>query len=443
MTALTLAALLIAPAHAYDLTGWAWGPDTWPLSWYAELDPTDAALSISQQQAAVEAAFEAWDAAAPCVDLSAIYQGQVDRDESYDLFDGDTVFAFGDPEGVLDSSTEVTNWFRIEEGELGSLVHDDETLVIMGTTEADVTFNSGIAWTTVAAGSCEDQVIAEVMALQRVGFHLGLSYSCTLDNEASADCTDDEQAAVMFWDADMCDAALATPQADDLRGLLALYSPIGTSAGGDTVIVAAGEERCLTRSALTGGDESVSWDLGDGTTIDGVEACHSWTDPGEYAIGVSHADCSNDAWGEVLACSAPALPAGSEHAFDMTVNDDVIGLRLLDTTNDDRCVSSVDWEIIQTGVVVDRGSGVLEEFVLPPGTWTVAVTVTGVAGVLEDEQQVTIGGEDGTDDTGPADGDPQDGSKGGCGCAGAAAPAGLVALWPGLLIALRRRQTRA
>ena len=440
MPRLALAVLLLAPAPAlaFELSGAVQPDAAFPFGWWQESAADLPELSVEEQQAAVEAAWAAWAAAAPCVDLSASYLGAVDRDESHDLYDGDSVASWGDPEGVMGESSTL---YRLDAAPMGSLDHDDETIEIWPILESDLAFDDGTTWLPAsAAADCDEEELAEVVALRLVGFQLGLAHSCQEEEIGGAGCTADEEAAALFNRADLCDPTLASPQADDVRGLLALYTPIGTPAGGATAIVAAGVEACLGRTALRGAELPVTWDLGDGTVLDGVQACHAWADPGEYTVGVSTGGCANDAWGEVLACQAPALPAGSDHAFELTVDGGNVQVRLLDTTNDDRCVTDVAWEISQTGVVVDTGSGVLDQFVLPDGTWTIAVTVTGVAGELTDSVEVTVGaGGDTGDGGGGADTGGGD-EKGGCGCTAGATPAGLLLALPGLLLARRRRR---
>lgn len=435
--AFALALLLApAPALAFELSGATLPDSAFPFAWWTETADGLEDLSTVEQQAAVQAAYAAWAAAVPCADLSASWQGSVDRGESYDLYDGDSVASWGDPQDVLDDSALFS---RLDTTALGSLDHDDETVEIFPILESDLSFDDGTTWLPASeAADCDDEELAEVVALRLVGFQLGLAQSCEEDQIGGVQCTDDEEAAVMFNRADTCDPALTTPGVDDVRGLLALYTPIGTMAGGDTAVVAAGVEACLARTALRGADQPVTWDLGDGTVQDGVDACHTWAEPGEYTVQVSTGGCVNDAWGEVLACQAPAVPAGSDHAFEVTVDGGSVQVRVLDTTNDDRCVLDVAWEISQTGVVVDTGSGVLDQFVLPDGVWTVGVTITGVAGELTDSVEVTVGSGTG-DDTGGGTDTGDEAGKDGCGCAGAGGPAGLLLALPGLLLARRRR----
>lgn len=432
-----LATLLLAsgPALAFELSGAVQPDDAFPFAWWTDTADGLEDLTALEQQTAVQSAYAAWAAAVPCVDLSAAWQGTVDRGESYDLFDGDSVAAWGDPQGVVEDSVLT---FRADTTALGSLDHDDAVVEVFPILESDLTFDDDTIWLPASeAADCDEEELAEVVAMRLIGFQLGLADSCEEDQIGGVQCTDDEEAAVMFNRADTCDAALTTPGVDDVRGIQALYTPIGTMAGGDTAIVAAGVEACLARTALRGADLPVTWDLGDGTVQDGVDACHTWATPGEYTVQVSTGGCVNDAWGEVLACQAPAVPSGAEHPFEVTVDGSSVQVRLLDTTNDDRCVTDVVWEISQTGVVVDTGSGVLDQFVLPDGIWTVTGTIIGVAGELTDSVEVTVGG--GGDDTGGGGDTGADTGKDGCGCAGVSAPAGLWLALPGLVLVRRRR----
>ncbi len=431
--------LAAPPALAWDHMGFAWTEADWPLEWNLQPYEDDPWLDTTDQAQAVQRAFDAWQAAVPCLDLQAVRGDDVDLGgASYNVSDRRNTVTYGDPVGSNDEGQPVVT-FSMNDGTSLGLMTDPASgtgLYYAGFTDSDIVFGRDLAWTTLreAAGGCDDAYIIETAALHGVGHLLGLAHSCEASEELDGLCDDEQLDAAMYWEVLACDAVRSDPTPDDADGLLALYGPFGRGPRIARDSWSYTSEICLSIEALFGHDESIIWSMGDGSTQAGREICHTYAEPGAYTVGVraEPGGCEQDDFFEVLACDQLAIPADQEHAFSVDVSGSQLRLQLGEVTAVPACIQAVQWGLVdaEDGSQVDQATGSSSELTAPSnGQWTVEVTVIGLEEELHDTVTVTV-------DSADADADAEDGKGGGCSTS--AAPAAMLALLAPLL-ALRRR----
>ncbi|NOY25942.1 MAG: hypothetical protein GXP62_08735, partial [Oligoflexia bacterium] len=422
--------------YPFQFTGDLLVDDDLPLPWWHVPNEDRPDIDVEQQQALIADALQKWQDAVPCVDLAGGYQGQATMDGSYDDADGRNTVRFDDPDHITSSNIPSTTYIMPTAEYVGSMLIGSTTQGFYRPLSLDMVWSE--SWTLVEPGDACDpnamQAIGQVAALRETGFLLGLTANCNEYSPFGA-CTDQERAAVMYTEAGPCDADRLAPGWDDVRGLTALYTPIGVPTEMDMPTIALGEELCWQRSAVFDAYLPVTWSLSDGTEYETAELCHTFAEPGYYHVDLSWEGCEAPTWAEALVCEVPGPPTGEDQMFTATVDGDTLRLSLLDVVVDERCLNGVDWAVTSPAGDTEHAWTTEASFTVEPGTWTIELTALGVVGDATDTMEITV---DSASDSG-GDG----GGGAGCGCQETTMPTGmaglLAALLPGL-IALRRRR---
>jgi uncharacterized protein (TIGR03382 family) len=372
-----LALALASPALAWEHEGFVWPPEALPLPYCVQDDGAcDETLPTGD---CVQAAVDAFDLWAPCVDFSAIHQGACAPEP-----DAPVSIVYGDPGDVLGvgvlahivvqtlGSTRVLDGRTYEEAAAATVVVNDDVRFV---TDEDI-----------AAGRCEESWSLPAVLAHEVGHVVGLSHGCDPD-----ECPlppPPPPPSVMAAPLDPCAPSLPL-HPDDVEGLHALY---GLSTGldcshqdsdGTSVGAVPFDLHCVVAGELPPAS-SVEWRFGDGSTDGGLAVTHTYGEPGNYRLElwVDGASCAPvGGWRGVRACGAP------EPRFQVVPLD---GLRVRLANESEvpvaGCLSEIVWTVRRgegTGgeVVLDGIDAWEPEVELPgEGRYTVTMHLGGIGG---------------------------------------------------------------
>ena len=292
MTAALLAAVLLSPgAQAYELMGYAWSAEDFPLEWYMTDYEEDSLSNATQygyastsdyQASMIAESFGNWYAA-ECAEISDLYMGIDPGNEGY-TNDGINKWYFDDPTGTLGAGVLAAVLPRVT----SEYLREQDGIYLYRFGDTDVTFNDDVNWGLTE--ELEEVCTGESFGIEHVNTHeighvWGMAHSCEEDDA----CADEElRYATMYWQTSPCDLEQAQINSDDIAGINALYGPYATFKTEDDRFGGVPLEICFELFASDNANvTSVEWDFGDGGTSTELNPCHTYTEQGQYTVVVT------------------------------------------------------------------------------------------------------------------------------------------------------------
>ncbi|MFH1463692.1 MAG: PKD domain-containing protein [Pseudomonadota bacterium] len=445
--ALLLVAALLAPrAEAYELMGYAWSAEDFPLQWYMtdyEEDSLENATqygydSVSDYQIAMTAESYANWYEADCAEISDAFAGIDEGNEGY-TNDGINKYYFDDPTSTLGAGVLAAALSRVT----SEFLREQDGMYLYRFGDVDIAFNDNINWgltEELEEGCTGESFGIEHVQTHEIGHQWGMGHSCEEDDV----CTDEaKRYATMYWQTGACDLGQAQINSDDIAGINALYGPYATFSTDDERFGGIPMEVCFDLYASENAEiTDVLWSFGDGDTSTELEPCHTYENQGQFSVVVTINGTSEacDDWSfdyrersYVVACAepGPGIDPETGDAFGgLFTYQHVEGLEYQLVNRADTsvygCLDTVLWQIYQGETLVDELSAWSPKVILPDeGTYRVLLNVGGPGGMAAAELEI--------DTTADKDG----------GCNSAPVGLGLLGLLSSLGLAISRRRQRA
>lgn len=249
-----------------------WSLDAMPL--WVEWSGVPEGLTHDDTEDAIRAARAAWvEHSCSAFDLSIVEVGTAETDGD----DGVVSIVFGDPNDVVADGVRSV---RFANGTGNEVRRSGVAYTELG--DVDFVYNDGVEWATdaeIAGGDCTSAESLQGYLTHAFGALAGLGNPCS-----DADCTAEEQDALMGRPERSCSLTWSEIGADDAQGMAALYgTEIGFSCRPDPENLLAAY--CVLDSP-TAGFSSATWDFGDGATAQGTPATHVYDAAGGYTISL-------------------------------------------------------------------------------------------------------------------------------------------------------------
>jgi len=443
---LFLAALAVPSARAYELLGYAWAAEDFPLKWYMtdyeedslENAPQYGYGSISDYQIAMMSeSYSNWYAA-DCAEISDEFAG-IDPGNEGTTNDGINKVYFDDPLGTEGAGVLAVAQYRVT----SEFLREQDGIYLYRFGDVDITFNDNVNWglTEELEEACTGESFGiEHVATHEIGHLWGLGHSCEEDDV----CTDEAlRYATMYWQTSACDLGQAEINSDDTAGINALYGPYATFSTDDERFGGVPLEICFDLFTSESAEvTSVAWSFGDGQTSTELEPCHTYEQQGQFSVVVTIQGTSEacDDWSfdyrersYIVACAEPGPgidpETGSPYGGLFTYQH-VEGLQYQLVNRTDTsvygCLDTVVWQVYSGSELIDEISAWSPKIELPEeGTYRVLLNVGGPGGMGAAELEI--------DTTADKDG----------GCNSAQAGLGLLGLLGSLGMAVSRRRRRA
>ena len=442
MTAALLAAVLLAPhAQAYELLGYAWSAEDFPLQWYMTDYEEDSLENATQygyagagdyQQQMIAESYGNWYMA-ECAEISDEFAGIDPGNEGY-TNDGINKFYFDDPTGTLGAGVLAAVLPRVS----SEFLREQDGIYLYRFADTDVTFNDDVDWglTEELEEVCTGESYGiEHVCTHEIGHVWGIGHSCEEDDA----CADEElRYATMYWQTSACNLEQSQINEDDIDAINALYGPYATFSTDDERFGGVPLEICFDLEASENANiTSVEWDFGDGGSSTEMNPCHTYTEQGQYTVVVT-INGTAESCGEwsfdynqrayIVACELPSPglnPETGELYGGLFTYEHVEGLQYQLVNRSDTsvygCLDTILWQVYQGDSIINEISAWSPKIELPEeGEYRVLLNVGGPGGMTAAE--LTI--------------DTADVKTGGC----SAAPVGLGLM--GLLSALGLAVTR-
>ena len=351
----------------------------------------------------LQSAYDNWYEA-DCAEISDAYLG-LDEGNVGKTNDGVNKFYWDDPTGVHGSGIlAVTSTTPSAE-----LLGEVEGQYIFVAVDSDITSNNDVYWVSteeVDSGACAGGYAIEAVMTHEIGHQWGLDHTC---EEGDACLDEADRLATMYWSAQPCDTTQAEISQEDINGINALYGPFATFTTYDDRYGGVPLEVCY--DIETDNEEELTtatWNFGDGTTDEGLSACHTYTEQGQYTVTVTISGV-NEACGDweythyerayVVACDEPstgtdpstgeAYPglftyeAGEDLTYQMVNRAD---------TSVYGCLDTVVWQVLDSAGNVDQEISAWSPKIQFPsaGDHTVILNVGGPGGVSAAELTVSV-----------------------------------------------------
>jgi len=440
---LLAAAATATTAHAYNLMGYMWDPEEFPIEFWVtdyledSLPQTvDAETGLYYQEEVMIKSFANW-LDAPCAVIDYEYRG-LHPGNGGSANDGINKIFFDDPGDDLGSGINAV--MQAKGRTTATVVKNIGGELIFKFTDSDITFNDNIDWATtedIDAGRCNGEGSVESTGTHEVGHLLGLDHSC----EEGEICVDEAfRSATMYWTGGRCDTSRASINSDDIAGITALYGPfagfeidVDTPSFGPTPLGI--QFNLVTDEVVTGAE----WTFGDGSEGSSeLEPFHEYETQGQFTPSVIFSGESDQCgtWtfessqlAAVLACEIPA-PIFSLQQTDtagyVDLDDEIIAYQVVNQTDVSTygCIDTVSFQIERNGEPYGDPIGAWSPVLVFPeaGDYTVRMVAGGPAGRAEATLAVTAE------------------AMGGCAATGAAPVGGIAGLMLALVAGVRRRQ---
>jgi hypothetical protein len=410
MTALLAAALLLSPgAQAYELMGYAWSAEDFPLEWYMTDYEEDSLANatnwgyesaLDYQESMIAGSYTRWYTA-ECAEISDVFMG-VDPGNEGSTYDEINKFYFDDPlsqygTGILAvaRSRATSEYLREQDG-----------LYLYRFGDVDITFNDEIDWglreelEEVCTG---ESTGIEHVCVHEIGHQWGIGHSCEEDDA----CPDEElRYATMFWQTSACDLDQAEINSDDTAAINALYGPYATFATDDERFGGVPLEICFDLYASENANvTSVAWDFGDGGTSPEENPCHTYESQGQYSVVVT-INGTAETCGEwsfdynrrayIVACQepGPGLNPETGEAYDgLFTFEHVEGLQYQLVNRTDTsvygCLDTISWQVYSGDEMLQEISAWSPKIELPEeGVYRVLLNVGGPGGMAAAELEL-------------------------------------------------------
>jgi hypothetical protein len=446
MTAAVLAAFLLAPqAQAYELMGYAWSAEDFPLEWYMtdyEEDSLENATqygyaSTSDYQASMIAeSYGNWYAA-ECAEISDLYMGIDPGNEGY-TNDGINKFYFDDPTGTLGAGVLAAALSRVS----SEFLREQDGIYLYRFSDVDICFNDEVDWglTEELEEVCTGESYGiEHVCTHEIGHQWGVGHSCEEDDA----CADETlRYATMYWQTSACDLEQSQINTDDIAAINALYGPYATFSTDDERFGGVPLEICFDLEASENANiTSVEWDFGDGGSSTELSPCHTYTEQGQYTVVVT-INGTAESCGEwsfdynqrayIVACELPSPglnPETGDAYGGLFTYEHVEGLQYQLVNRTDTsvygCLDTILWQIYDGDTIIDEISAWSPKIELPEdGVYRVLLNIGGPGGMTAAELEI----------------DTSDIKTGGCSAAPVGVGVGLMGLLAGLGLAVTRRR---
>jgi hypothetical protein len=371
----TLAAAMLAPSSAFAWKHWAadedggnvlgvWSREDMPIDYCIGPLPQESSISPDEFYDAILEGFGQWNDNAPCAQLTSVQEpptcakndwpNGADRQTSLTFMNEDEGGGTRFDPGVLGYTTPRGR---------GEFMFTRDGRRYTRTTDADIVFNMDINWATeeeVTDGTCADQTVFAAVATHEIGHLHGMGHACDKNDI----CTDaDYLDATMYWAAGPCDNKSIDINSDDIEGITALYGPYASFECNreldpeDSETLAFGivpfDLQCKVESNNISELKTVTWNWGDGQTSEGLDATHTYTEPGNFTMNVEFIGESEvcGEWryregrtGYVRSCGVPEPEFTFEHIDGLTY-------QLLNDTDVSvyGCIYDIQWDIYDEG----------------------------------------------------------------------------------------------
>ncbi len=396
-------------AHAYQLIGYMWDPEEYPITFFTTdyLEDSlpqapDPSTGLYYQEQVMVDSFTNWFDA-ECAVIEVDYGGQHPGNGGA-ANDGVNKIFFDDP--ADDYGTGI-NAVMVPRGRTTAVtLKNIGGDLIFKNLDNDIVFNDDIDWGTsedIDDGRCsQGEMAIESTGTHEVGHLYGLDHSC----EKEDICTDEAfRNATMFWSGGACDTSRAEINSDDIAGITALYGPFATFTTesdrfGSTPLT-------IDFEMVTDEDvESASWNFGDGETSTELEPSHEYTGQGQFTVSATFSGDSDQCgtWSfesrqlaYVLACEIPEpifSLENAEAAGQTELPEEGIAYQAINQTDVSTygCIDAIAWQIEQGGEPVGEPLGAWSPLLVFPeeGDYTVRMTAGGPAGRAEAVLEVSV-----------------------------------------------------
>ncbi len=410
MTAALLIAALLAPqAQAYELLGYAWSAEDFPLQWYMTDYEEDSLENCTQwgyastsdyQASMIAESYSNWYAA-ECAEISDQYMGIDPGNEGY-TNDGINKFYFDDPTGTLGAGVLAAALPRVS----AEYLREQDGIYLYRFSDVDITFNDDISWglTEELEETCTGEATGiEHVCTHEIGHQWGLGHSCEEDDV----CADETlRYATMYWQTSACDLETADINSDDIAAINALYGPYATFRTDDDRFGGVPLEICFELFASENANvTSVEWDFGDGQTSEEMNPCHTYTEQGQYTVVViingTNESCGDWSFGYnqrayIVACELPSPgvdPTTGDVYGGLFTYEHVEGLQYQLINRADTstygCLDTVLWQVYSGTELIDEISAWSPKIELPEeGAYRVLLNVGGPGGMSAAELEI-------------------------------------------------------
>lgn len=408
--ALLVASLLTVPqVQAYELLGYAWSAEDFPLQWYMTDYEEDSLENATQygydsvwdyQVALVSSAYSNWYAA-ECAEISDEFAGLDDGNEG-PTNDGINKVYFDDPLATQGSGVLATASYRVT----AEYLRDQDGIYLYRFGDVDITFNDNVDWglPEELEESCTGESFGiEHVTTHEVGHLLGMGHSC----EEEDVCTDEAlEYATMYWSATACELEKSDINSDDISGINALYGPFATFSTDDERFGGVPLEVCFDLAASENANVTdVAWTFGDGGSSGDLNPCHTYEEQGQYTVVVT-INGENETCGDwsfdyrerayIVACDelGPGVnPETGEAYGGMFTFEHVEGLQYQLVNRTDTsvygCLDTVLWQIYDGDELVQELGAWSPKVEFPDeGTYRVLLNVGGPGGMAAAELEI-------------------------------------------------------
>lgn len=445
MISALLLSLLIPSASAFDVVGYAWGPEVMPVSWYMTDTVEDSIenatffgykTALEAQEQTLLDSFENWHAA-ECAVFSETYMG-IHKGNEGRKNDGMNKMYIDDPRdqsgtGVLGVTQRATT---------SDIIFERDGRYYYGYEDVDITFNNDIDWglTVELEQKCNSGTfVFEGVATHEIGHMWGMGHSC----EEGEPCTDrDYLDATMYWSTGPCNLDQNSINDDDIAGMNSIYGPFATFATeGPT---SGGVPLSVGFNVVYDKDETVTstrWTFGDGETSTDMNPVHTYEKAGQFTVildvGGEAESCPEWSYtyrelALVTACGKPepGLSEEGERYGGLFTYEYKEGLQyqLINRTDTSvyGCIDTILWQVFDSGGNLKQEISAWSPIVEFPseGKYRVLLNVGGPGGMSAAEMDIEV-----TDESAK-------------GCSSVPFGLGLGGILAGLALGFSRRQRR-
>jgi hypothetical protein len=400
MSVALLLAAMANPAAAWSHTGTVWNRELMPLQWNIGSVVEDS-LDEDYQETVLQESWDNWETYVPCAQLSNEYLGRLDNyNLTYNLSDQRVVLQYEDPEELVGTGTLGVTYCN----GAGGVAFVVEGQTYFYNTDCDIVFNDDVNWGTtddIENGLASSANSIEGVATHEIGHLWGMGHSC----EQGDVCDDlDERYAVMYWAGSAGSTAQAYPTSDDIEGMNALYGPYAsfsvTDEYEDNRFGGVPLEVCFEIESTDALSE-IAWSFGDDATSSEQNPCHTYTEAGQYTVGLTVSGeaeaCGTYSYtyrerAYILACEAPQPAEGFTGLFTYE-HDDGTTYRMINQADTTvyGCIDQIQWDVFQGDTLVQSVSAwaPLIDFGAE-GTYRVVLNVGGPGGVSAAELDIAV-----------------------------------------------------